>query len=293
MCSLLGIGDFQYRSIRDAASCGVMPRHKGAGNKSYVAIKDDDPCMIHLRNHFNYLYKLGKVRATKMIVKVVDGACGPANREDTDRNIYWPISMGYCNCYYCYMESLGYKVKVGPNGTLTAEGVEGTKDTFVSLSTYYLKWKTNHPSLKVSWPAEDICYNCYNFANKHNILSSHTYTTEDGEGIYKEMIISGNYIDVNDLVNLLNNTRLDKPEPASTKVEEAKELLILECAKHIDIARAQRILYQSLEAAAVCNAKNGVEYSKRKPLLQLTLDKTFKSHVTILSSQVAHTTILP
>ncbi len=141
---------------------------------------------------------------------------------------------------------------------MTAEGVEGTKDTFVSLSTYCLKWKTNHPSLKVSWPAEDISYYCYTFANKHKILSNHTYITEDGEGFNKEMIVSdaddiddGNNIDVNDQVNMLNNIRLDKLELASTKVEEAKVLFILECPKHIDMARVQRFLYQHLEAAAV------------------------------------------
>jgi hypothetical protein len=110
-----------------------MPHHKGAGKKSNVAIKDDDPRMIHLRNHFKYLYSLGKVRATKVIAKVVDGAHGCANKEDTDGNIYLPISMGYHNCYYRYMESLGCKVKVGPNGTLTVEGVDGTKDTFVPM----------------------------------------------------------------------------------------------------------------------------------------------------------------
>ncbi len=88
-----------------------------------MAIKDDDPRMIHLRNHFDYLHKLGKVRATEGIAKVMDEAHGRANRVDTDGNIYLPISMGYCNCYYCYMESLGYKIKVGPNGTLTAEGM--------------------------------------------------------------------------------------------------------------------------------------------------------------------------
>jgi hypothetical protein len=52
-----------------------------------------------------------------------------------------------------------------------------------------------------------------------------------------------------------------------SKVEEAKELLIIECSKHIDMARTQRFLYQSLEAAAVSDAKNGVEYSKRRSTL--------------------------
>ena len=91
--------------------------------------------MIHLRNHFDYLHKLGEVRATKAIATVVDGARGLANQQDTDGNIYLPISMGYRNCYYWYMESLGYKVTVGLNGKLKAEGADGTEDA-VALSTY-------------------------------------------------------------------------------------------------------------------------------------------------------------
>ena len=73
--------------------------------------------------------------------------------------------------------------------------------------------------------------------------------------------------DIEGILKLLDNTHLDKLDSASSKVEEAKELLILECSKHIDMARAQRFLYQSLEAAAVSDAKNGVEYSKRRTTL--------------------------
>jgi hypothetical protein len=49
-----------------------MPHHMGEGKKSNVTIKDDDPHMIHLRNHVGYLHKLGKVRAIRVIAKVVD-----------------------------------------------------------------------------------------------------------------------------------------------------------------------------------------------------------------------------
>ena len=93
----------------------------------------------------------------------------------------------------------------------------------------------------------------------------------------------GNDLDVEDLVKLLNNTMLHKPESAITKVEEAKELLILECSKHIDMARSQRFLYQSLEAAAKCNAKNGVEYLKRKTTL--TVDFGQNIHVLCYNSE--------
>jgi hypothetical protein len=73
--------------------------------------------------------------------------------------------------------------------------------------------------------------------------------------------------DVTEIALILINTHLDKLDSASSKVEEAKELLILECSKHIDMARAQRFLYQSLEAAAVSDAKCGVEYSKWRSTL--------------------------
>ena len=98
MCSLMGIGDTRYRSIKAASSLGVMPRHKGLGKRSNVTIKNDDPRMIHLQNHFDYLHKLGQVRATRVIATVVDGERGLTNREDTNGNIYLPISMGFRNC---------------------------------------------------------------------------------------------------------------------------------------------------------------------------------------------------
>ena len=70
---------------------------------------------------------------------------------------------------------------------------------------------------------------------------------------------------VKELVKMLDNTHLDKLDSASSKVEEAKELLIKECSDHIDMARTQRFLYQSLEAPLclmpkmVLNTQNGVQ----------------------------------
>ena len=123
-----------------------------------MTIKDDDPCMIHLRNHFDYLHQLREVRATRVIATVVDGERGLANSEDTNGNTYLPISMGFHNWYYRYMESHEYKVTVGPNETLTAECADRIKESCVAFSTYYTKWKMDYPSLKVSRPDEDIRY---------------------------------------------------------------------------------------------------------------------------------------
>ncbi len=81
--------------------------------------------MNHLRDNLAYLHKLGKVRVrattTRVITKLGDGARDRANSEDMDGNTYLPMSIGYLNCYYSCMESLGFKFSVSPNGSLTAE----------------------------------------------------------------------------------------------------------------------------------------------------------------------------
>ena len=98
----------------------------------------------------------------------------------------------------------------------------------------------------MSRPAEDICYYCYTFANKHKILSNDTKNTRpaDGEGDIndEEMIDFDDNENIKELAKILDNTHLDKLDSASSKVEEAKELLIKECSDHIDMARTQRFL---------------------------------------------------
>ena len=78
------------------------------------------------------------------------------------------------------------------------------------------------------------------------MLSNNTKHTRpaDGKGDInnEEMIDSDADENVKELAKILDNTHLDKLDSASSKVEEAKELLILECSKHIDMARAQRFL---------------------------------------------------
>ena len=72
---------------------------------------------------------------------------------------------------------------------------------------------------------------------------------------------------------------IDQPESAATEVEEAREQLLLDAAKHVKMAREQRALYQAHVAEAVCDATDGKLHSER-------------SHPTIhiISSTDRHTT---
>ena len=80
----------------------------------------------------------------KVIKTVVDGEGGRANRMDTKGNIYLPIHMGYRNCYYRYMESLGYKVTVCPNGTLTVVEEDPMTNTNDEEQCDYIKVKVEN-----------------------------------------------------------------------------------------------------------------------------------------------------
>ena len=145
-----------------------------------------------------------------------------------------------------------------------------------------LNWKTRHPYLKVSKPAEDICQYCYTFANKHKILTEqeqqqqqqsdddggdgdddddHDSTSNDESNVVDD----DNDVDDDDvddvdgddlavLEKMIKTVNLKETGAASTTAREAKEKLIIRCKSHIDMARAQRVVYQTLENNARDNA---------------------------------------
>ena len=136
-----------------------MPFSNNHGKCSHAAMKKNNPRSESLKHHLEYVLNLGDVRATRVVVTLVDGIRGLTNREDTIEMVYLPISMGYRNCYKRYMALLGFEVRCKPNGAVYVEGInKGSKPAehgFVSLSKYYNMWKRDYPQLKVVWPAED------------------------------------------------------------------------------------------------------------------------------------------
>jgi hypothetical protein len=93
-----------------------------------------------------------------------------------------------------------------------------------------------YPKIVIQRPSKDLCEDCVVFANRHKYG--------------KEFLRSeGNYDD--DSVQALTNVDYDKLQ----KVNEEQEQLVLEAAKHVEMARAQRQLFvaKKLEAKAKVN----------------------------------------
>ena len=68
----------------------------------------------------------------------------------------------------------------------------------------------------------------------------------------------------------IDATERDAGERDSTTVQEEREILLLECALHIKMARAQRSLYQVKIELAMRDARLGTVHSKRT--YTLTMD---------------------
>ena len=175
---LLNFGRRRYLKIRNAAkSLAVLPNHKSTGKVNYQAVENNERKYRPLKDHFEYLQNLGEVRATRVVATLVNGMGGHAKRDNNIDVTYLPISMGYRSCYKRYMKALGYDVRTTATGGLVVtaeEGKEADPGEYVSFPTYFNMWKRDFKNLKVSRPAEDICKDCYVFANRHRHLANHS-----------------------------------------------------------------------------------------------------------------------
>ena len=155
------------------------------------------------------------------------------------------------------MALLGYNVRSLPNGETVVEGEDGEEvnsANYVSLKTYCYTWKRDYPSLKVSRPVEDICQYCYAFANQHRYLAIRSNLMADPE-CGDEDDNFGN--------DKGSNTNAGISESASSTAAKDNEILLLEAAVHIKMARAQHSLYQAKVEAAIRSARAGNIHSEK------------------------------
>ena len=88
---LFDIGRKKWTAIKNVASTsGVSPIHKGKGKPSNMHLRDDNPVLNALCNHFRELEDLGEPIATR-IVREVTGEVTECN--NADNNICLPMCL--------------------------------------------------------------------------------------------------------------------------------------------------------------------------------------------------------
>jgi hypothetical protein len=125
-------------------------------------------------------------------------------------------------------------------------------------------WKRDFKNLKVSRPAEDICKDCYVFANRHRHLAHHSVRQRVGEDVSdSDNDRSSNDNDA-EVAKCRTTVDLSSADAASNEAQEERELMLMQAAKHVEMARAQRALYQAKVADAVADATAGKDHAERR-----------------------------
>ena len=115
---------------------------------------------------------------------------------------------------------------------------------------------------------EDICKECYIFANCHRHLANHTMRQDIGDDVRDsndddtDADVDSNLADDDGQPTVEAN--LMQAEAAQNTNEEVRELMLLQAAKHVKMARIQRLLYQQKVAEAVEDAKVGRTHRERR-----------------------------
>jgi hypothetical protein len=125
--------------------------------------------------------------------------------------------------------------------TADDNGKEVDPGDYVSFPTYFSLWKRDFNNLKVNRPAEDICKDCCVFANRHRHLAHHHTTTRrhDGDDVRSDSDSAGSSDDDDDAdVGRMINVDLNSAEAASNGADKERELILLQAAEHVKMARA-------------------------------------------------------
>jgi hypothetical protein len=118
----------------------------------------------------------------------------------------------------------------------------------------------------VSTPVKDICAYCYAFANRHKYLANHAIGrgddgNDDDEG--DDNVENQQSVDATDADDGKEGTAdsslgvdvdLNTPEASWRKSDKERELMLLEAAWHIKMARSQRVLYRAKVAREMQDA---------------------------------------
>ena len=113
-----------------------MRAHGNVANHAAL-IKEAAPRMPPIREHFESLLKLGKVRATKVMHTLVVGVEGWTTRDDNDSNVYLPCTSGKRPMLYRYGREKCYDITPLPNGQLEVREIPNVERVPMVSWMYY------------------------------------------------------------------------------------------------------------------------------------------------------------
>lgn len=241
----------RWETVNHAVTKNIPVVHALTGKRSNAS---DENVQDIMRTHFSDLEQLGAPRATRIATSLVDGKDGESAtvnwelRDEDQEVIELPSFMskfGLCNkllkeCGWTHT----YDAKARIKDTQKVKSHDTAKR--VPSWRFFLEyWNEHHPHLKIPKAAEDICGECYVYANR--IRHKQKKTGKRGR---EAMEADGDDDEQEELLVPAEKIHGDRTE-AEEKRMIASELLIEKASIHVNRARAQRNLFNKKKQEAI------------------------------------------
>jgi hypothetical protein len=101
--------------------------------------------------------------------------------------------MSIRNCYGRYLDGLRFEVEhfSNENYNVTWKG-EGEQPNYPDLTTFFNIWRRDFGHIKVSRSIEDICEQCFKFANRHHFMKINDVTSAADDVLFTDDPEDGN-----------------------------------------------------------------------------------------------------
>jgi hypothetical protein len=240
ICALLGLGKEAWGSIATMAKNNTPPTHGLTGTSN----RTEDWMQDLLGDFFKEMVKLAQPRATLIVRSIVRDEVVTNLRQDDEDIVELPSNLTKRSLYNRMVHELGWEFTYDSKSkVIERKAIEGMEQEQVpSWNTFRRFWKLHYPKLFVASAREDVCNQCYVFANRHRFASKTNKNAEDVDDL------------VGDGVAEIGDS--GPPEEEEDEEEEAiamvrNEDLVKAAALHVAMAQQQRSLYQQKRAESM------------------------------------------
>ncbi len=267
MLAILGKGKKFWKTCCDATIRNTVPMHGSMGKTSNNILDPNSDVLISLGCFFEEMQELAEPRATRLVREMTNNGVRDDNQTldlpawTTKRDLYrrWCFEQGWKlnttdmgnwkktprqdYASKLYFSCLPYLTCLHSNTFLLYAGVP-SPDNLVSWTTFLSFWNKHYSNLVIRRPNADICVDCYIYANVFK-LGLKKRDDSDEESSDDEAVAC--------------------PLPAGADIFnlDEREKQILEAAEHVQLAKAQRELFNSYIGIAREDATNKVPHSER------------------------------
>jgi hypothetical protein len=243
LCKLLGWGIDAWGTVVKMASDNAPP-----SQPSKIGLNVDHDMEELLEEYFEGVLKLAQPRATLVIRNLVRDMVETELREDDEDISELPSHMSKRSLFNRMLLQLGWTYAYDSKSrVISRDFVEGRdQQRAPSWSSFLRYWAKHHPKLLIAGAREDVCNQCYVFANRHRYARK---LKDDAFALCPPVGDGGPPV-------------VDEPPPEEDDVNEDDDIaameegedIVVKAAKHVEMAQQQRILYQQKRKEATATA---------------------------------------